>query len=112
MYFIGDRYGKFIRIAGAEKAAKKLSDLQNIIFQEDQDRKQWMQVALDAVKHVFINRIEPIDCAAKLANVWPIENVWDTLNEKLQNENTLKSNNGKLTLKKSGTNLVFLYVKE
>ena len=39
---------------------------------------------LSAVKHVFINRIELINCATKLANVWPIENVWGALKEKLR----------------------------
>ncbi len=43
-----------------------------------------MRVALDAVKRVFVNRIEPVDCAAKLADVWPIENVWGILKEKLR----------------------------
>ncbi len=34
-------------------------DLKDIIFQDDQDRKQWTRVALDAVKDIFVNRIEP-----------------------------------------------------
>jgi hypothetical protein len=41
-------------------------------------------VALVAVQHVFINRIEPINCAAKLGDIWLIENVWGILKEKLQ----------------------------
>ncbi|CAF1482347.1 unnamed protein product [Rotaria sordida] len=69
MYFTGDRYAKFIRIIVADKATKELDDLSNVIFQDDQDRKQRMQVSLDAVKRVFINRMEPIDCDAKLADV-------------------------------------------
>ncbi|CAF1520927.1 unnamed protein product [Rotaria sordida] len=41
-------------------------------------------MALNTVKHVFINRIEPKDCAAKLADVWSIENIWGMLEEKLR----------------------------
>ncbi|CAF2957771.1 unnamed protein product [Rotaria sp. Silwood2] len=85
MYFTGERYAKFIQSIVAEKANKEFDDL-HVIFQDDQDRKQRMQVALNAVNHVFPNRIEPKDCAAKLADVWPIENVWGILKEKLQGQ--------------------------
>ncbi|CAF1425455.1 unnamed protein product [Didymodactylos carnosus] len=64
MYFTGERYAKFIQTIVAEKAAKELGDLQNAIFQDDQDRKQRTWTALNAVKHVSINRIEPVDSAA------------------------------------------------
>ncbi|CAF1484209.1 unnamed protein product, partial [Rotaria sp. Silwood1] len=83
-HFTGERYAKFIRTILAQIAAKELGDLQNVIFQHDQERKQRTKVALNAVKRVFINRIEPKDCAAKLADVWLIENVWDILKEKLR----------------------------
>ncbi|CAF3836251.1 unnamed protein product [Rotaria sordida] len=43
MYFTGERYAKFIRTIVAEKAAEEFSDLRNVIFQDDQDRKQRMQ---------------------------------------------------------------------
>ncbi|CAF5069302.1 unnamed protein product, partial [Rotaria sp. Silwood1] len=82
-----DEWLELIRPQGddrPEKATKELGDLSNVIFQDDQDRKQRMQVSLDAVKYVFINRIEVIDCDAKLADVWPIENVWGILKEKLR----------------------------
>ncbi|CAF2946785.1 unnamed protein product [Rotaria sp. Silwood2] len=80
MYFTGARYAQFIRTIIAQKANEELGDLRYVIFQDDQDRKQRMRVALDAVDHVFHNRIEPKDCAAKLADVWPIENVWGRVN--------------------------------
>ncbi|CAF2159766.1 unnamed protein product [Rotaria magnacalcarata] len=67
-----------------DKAAKELGDLRNLVFQDDQDRKQRMHVTLNAVKRVFINRIEPKDCNAKLADVWPIENVWGAFKENLR----------------------------
>ncbi|CAF1084756.1 unnamed protein product [Rotaria sordida] len=70
MYFTGERYAKFIRTIVAEKAAEEFSVLRNVIFQDDQDRKQRMQVSLDAVKHVFTNRIGPRNCATKLSDVW------------------------------------------
>ena len=41
-------------------------------------------MSLDAVKRVFINRIEPVDCDAKLADVWPIKNVWGALKENIR----------------------------
>jgi hypothetical protein len=43
-----------------------------------------MQVALDAIKRVFPNRIGPKKCASKLTDVWPIEYLWDILKEKLR----------------------------
>jgi hypothetical protein len=52
-----------------ERAAKKLGDLRNVTFQDDQDHKQRMWLGLHAVQYVFINRIEPIMCAVKVANV-------------------------------------------
>ena len=84
IYFTGDKYAKFIQTIVADEAAKELGDLRNVIFQDDQDRKQRMQVVLNTVKRVFINRIEPKDCDAKLADVWPIENVWGALKEHLR----------------------------
>ncbi|CAF5217173.1 unnamed protein product, partial [Rotaria magnacalcarata] len=84
VYYTGDRYAKFIQTIVADKAAKELGDLRNLVFQDDQDRKQRMHVALNAVKRVFINRIESKDCNAKLADVRPIENVWGALKENLR----------------------------
>ncbi|CAF2856731.1 unnamed protein product [Rotaria sp. Silwood2] len=69
MYFTSDRYAKFIQTIVAKKAAKELDNLEDVIFQDDQDNKQRMPVALDAVKNVFTNRIEPINCDAKLADI-------------------------------------------
>ncbi|CAF5023771.1 unnamed protein product, partial [Rotaria sp. Silwood1] len=71
-----DDWLELIRPKDTEKANEELGDLRYIIFQDDQDRQQRMRVALDAVEHVFHHWIEPKDCAAKLADVWPIENVW------------------------------------
>ncbi len=72
MYFTGARYAKFIDIIAAEKTAKELGDLRTVIFQDDQDHKQRMGMPLVSVKYVFINRIELINCPAKLADVWSI----------------------------------------
>ncbi|CAF1282109.1 unnamed protein product [Rotaria sordida] len=53
-----------------------------------------MRVTLDAGDYVFHNQIEPKECAAKLADVWPIENVWGILKEKNRSSltNTLRDN--------------------
>ncbi len=84
MYFTGERYAKFIQTIVAEKSTEKLANIPNGISQDDEDRKQKIKVASDAIKHVFINRIEPINCGAKLVDVWPIEKVWGILKQKLR----------------------------
>ena len=38
-----------------KKAAEEFSDLQEIIFHDDQDRKQRTQMASEAVDDVFVN---------------------------------------------------------
>ncbi len=58
MYFTVERYTKRTRTIVEEKAAKKLGSLLNAISQDNQDCKQMMQTTLDAIKHVFIYRIE------------------------------------------------------
>jgi hypothetical protein len=63
------------RIVVPEKAAKELGDSRNVIFQDHQDYKQRMRLALYTVNYVFINQIEPINCDAKIADAWPIENL-------------------------------------
>jgi len=72
VYFTGKRYAKFIRAIVAEKSTEKLANIPNVISQDDGDRKQKIKVASDAIKHVFINRIELINYGAKLVDVWPI----------------------------------------
>ena len=110
MYFTGTRYAQFIRTIIAQKANEESGDLRYIIFQDDQDRKQRAQVALDTVDHVFYNRIEPKDCAVKLADVWPIENVWSISKEKLRDDNIMILNISKMILKANGLNSACLYV--
>ncbi len=83
MYFTGERYAKFIRTIVAEKSTEKLGNIPNVISQDDEDRKKKINVASDAIKHVFINRIESINCGAKLVDVWRIEQVWGILKQKL-----------------------------
>ena len=39
IYFTDDKYAKFIQTILAQKAAEELDDLQNVVFQDDQDRK-------------------------------------------------------------------------
>ena len=40
------------------------------------------------VRNLFKFRIEPKDMASKMADVWPIENIWGILYEKLRGEDT------------------------
>ena len=79
-------------------------DLQEIIFHDDQHRKQRTQMALEVVNDVFVNRIDWKDCATKLADYWPIENVRGILKEKLRGQ--------KRTLERTEISLVFLYFGE
>ena len=50
------------------------------------------QVALDAMKSSFKNRINPDIQAPKMADFWPIENVWAIIKARIasKNTNTLK----------------------
>jgi hypothetical protein len=109
MYFTGERYAKFIQTVVAVKARQEFGDLRNLPFHDDQDKKQRTRVALEAVENVFPYRIEPIDCDAKLANIWPIERVWGVLKEKLRGREYINTEELKKDIKKNGEILVLLY---
>jgi hypothetical protein len=80
----GELYAKFLREKCIPEIKKPFGDLKDIIFQDDQDGKQRTQVAMNVVSEFFDERIEPEDGDAKLADVWPIENVWGILKEKVR----------------------------
>ena len=56
------------------------------IFQDDQDGKQRTKYVMKTIHELFTERIEPAFGDAKLAYVWPIENVWGAINEKLRSK--------------------------
>jgi hypothetical protein len=68
-------------------------------------------MVLDAVKHVFINRIESINYTASLANVWPIEDVGGALKPKLLGPEYSNTKKSKSNIKKRNeTDLVFFFM--
>jgi len=66
----------------AQKADKELGNLRVWFFKMIKIINK--EVDLHAVKHTFINWIESLTSDAKLANIWPIENIWNVLKEKLR----------------------------
>ena len=84
MYMTGERYAKFLRERVIPTVQEVVDDLSTVIWQDDQDTKQRTRVALDTVNEFFDERIEPGEFDAKFADVYPIENVWGILREKVR----------------------------
>lgn len=84
VYMTGEHYAKFLREKVFPAVKKVVGNLNNVIWQDDQDKKQRTKVATDTVNEYFEERIEPEDGDAKLADVYPIENVWGMLKEKVR----------------------------
>jgi hypothetical protein len=82
MYMTGELYAKFLREKCVPAIEKVMGELNEVIFQDDQDTKQRTRVAMDTVDEFFDERIQPEDGDAKLADCWFIENVWGILKEK------------------------------
>ena len=53
------------------------------IFQDDKDSKHGTQHAKDAVASIFTQRLDPNHIAPKMADMWPIENVWAIIHNDL-----------------------------
>lgn len=85
MYMNGERYAKFLREVAIPAVAEVVGDIEgeDVYWQDDQDTKQRTAVATDTVNEFFVNRVER-DCDGKFADVWPIENVWGILKEKVR----------------------------
>lgn len=81
MYMTGELYAKFLRECGIPAIRKVVGNLDDVMFQDDQDSKQRTRIALNTVAQFFQKRVEPKDCDAKFADVWPIENIWGELRE-------------------------------
>lgn len=65
-------------------AAREVFQRKPITFQDDEATIHRTKKALKKVSELFENRIEIDDQAPKLDDVWPIENVWGILAEKLR----------------------------
>jgi hypothetical protein len=82
LYMTGELYAKFLDEEAIPAIAEVVEDLDEFIFQDDQDSKHRTKVAMNVIADHFEERIEPDDGDAKFADVWPIENVWGILKEK------------------------------
>ncbi|CAF1468633.1 unnamed protein product, partial [Rotaria sp. Silwood1] len=57
-----------------------------LISQDEADSKQRTKIVLRTVDKLFNNRILPEEGDAKFADIWPTENIWGILKEKVQGE--------------------------
>jgi hypothetical protein len=64
----------------------QLYDDIDVIWQDDGDSKHRSQYALEQIDEIFDNRINPEEQSDKMADVWPIENIWSYIKEKLKGE--------------------------
>ena len=85
MYLTGNLYAQFLKEKAIPEVKKVFGiSFSDAIWQDDQDKKQRMQIVLDVIKENFSERIETEDGDAKFADCWPIENVWVMLKEKMR----------------------------
>ncbi|CAF0915595.1 unnamed protein product [Didymodactylos carnosus] len=82
IYMIGDLYAEFLREEAVPAINEVVKNLDEVIFQDDQDSKHRTKVAMDVVYDHFEERIEPNDGDATFADVWPIKSIWGILKEK------------------------------
>eukprot|EP01083_Nonionella_stella_P177977 627282_1 len=80
-------YAQFIRNDVKEACERDLDgDLSDWIWQDDTDSKHRTKKVLADVDTVFENRIDAVRQSPKLADIWPIENIWGAIKEKLGHE--------------------------
>ncbi|CAF1347339.1 unnamed protein product [Rotaria sordida] len=77
-------YAEFIKEIAHPEIQKVCG--KDFIFQDDADSKQRTKIVLQTVDKLFNDRILPEEGDAKFADVWPIENIWGILKEKVQGE--------------------------
>ena len=54
-----------------------------MIWQDDGDSKHRSHYVLQEMDDIFCERIAPAEQADKMADVWPIENIWGYIKQKL-----------------------------
>ncbi|CAF4545610.1 unnamed protein product, partial [Rotaria sp. Silwood2] len=84
IYMNSHLYAKFIKEVGFKEIQKVCRT--SFIFQDDADTKQRTKIVLETVDKLFDYRISPQEGDAKFADVWPIENIWGILKEKIRGE--------------------------
>jgi hypothetical protein len=86
IYLASDLYAKcLMKQAAAIKQVFKNTDLIPI-SQDVQDTKHRITTIKEIVGSLFDERIDPKIGDVKLADIWPIENVWSTIKEKLKGQ--------------------------
>ena len=60
----------------------------NAVWQDDGARIHRCPEALEAVEESFQIRVDPVRQAPKMADFWPIENVWSIIKEKIALQQT------------------------
>ncbi|CAF1042510.1 unnamed protein product [Rotaria sordida] len=69
MYMTGDLYAKFLREEAISTINEVVENLNEVIFQDDQDSKHRTKIGMDVVNDFFEERIEPNNRDAKFADV-------------------------------------------
>src|SRR5690242_8804964 len=64
----------------------QLYDDVDIIWQDDGDSKHRSYYALEQIDEIFNDRVKPEEQADKMADIWPIENIWSYIKQKLEGE--------------------------
>ena len=71
----------------AKPAVESLSQNGDGIWQDYGARIHRCPEALDSVQESFAQRIDPVAQAPKLADFWPIENIWSIIKADVAKEN-------------------------
>ena len=58
------------------------------IFQDDGATIHRARISMNAVHETFKHRVDPADQASKMADIWPIENVWGIIKAKIDQTQT------------------------
>ena len=58
----------------------------HVIWQDDGDSKHRSYYAIEKISEIFDDRINPEEQSDKMADIWPIENIWSIIKEKLKRE--------------------------
>jgi hypothetical protein len=64
----------------------RLYDDVGVIWQDNGDSKHRSYYALERIDEIFDERVKPDEQADKMVDIWPIENVWAYIIEKLSLE--------------------------
>ena len=74
---------------------------EKLVWEDDNDNKHRTSLVLDTVANFFTDRVPVEEQSSKMADIWPIENVWSLLRQKLwvkefNSVKELKKNNSRM----------------